>query len=82
MHALKAMSRIFSKVDVVVYCAILLALIIPPYGVCFLFVCTVTDFSAVGKDRDVKFCMRIRLLHRVSKNVLWLAITLMHMNGF
>jgi len=28
----------------------------------FVFVCTVTDFSAAEKDRAVKFCIRVRLL--------------------
>jgi len=28
----------------------------------FLFVCTVTDFSAVEKAGGVKFCMRVSLL--------------------
>jgi len=27
-----------------------------------LFLCTVTDFSAVEKARGMKFCMRVRLL--------------------
>jgi len=26
---------------------------------CFLFLCTVADFSAAGKARGVKFCMRV-----------------------
>jgi len=48
-----------------------ITIIIPPYGstgefsllyVCFLFVCTVTDFSAAEKDRGMKFCMGVPLL--------------------
>jgi len=30
----------------------------------FVIFCTVTDFSAGGKGRDVKFCMRVGLLSR------------------
>jgi len=32
----------------------------------FLFVCTVTDFSAAEKDSGVKFCMHVRLLSAMS----------------
>jgi len=56
----------------------------PPYGsmwdilftVCFRFVYTVTDFSAAEKDKNEKFCVRVRLLSGISFShfgEIWLA---------